>query len=70
MTININQVTDVFCGSGLARDSGDAVFQDDRSDAIASKPAPTQVEYDHYLYCGHSMTLCIAIVVKLDWVLH
>ena len=41
MTININQVTNVFCGSGLARDSGDAVFQEDRGDAIVSKPAPT-----------------------------
>ena len=40
MTININQVTNVFCGSGLARDSGDAVFLEDRGDAITSKPAP------------------------------
>ncbi|MDE4514677.1 hypothetical protein C7A07_20705 [Pseudomonas fragi] len=29
------------CGSGLARDTGSAVCQSWRSDAIASKPAPT-----------------------------
>ena len=30
-----------WCGSGLARDSGGAVLQGNRVDAIASKPAPT-----------------------------
>ena len=29
------------CGSGLARDSGDTVCQENRVDTIASKPAPT-----------------------------
>ncbi|KAB0492283.1 hypothetical protein F7Q95_05705 [Pseudomonas psychrophila] len=29
------------CGSGLARDTGNAVFRSRRGDAIASKPAPT-----------------------------
>ncbi|MDE4512501.1 hypothetical protein EU514_01495 [Pseudomonas fragi] len=33
----------VKCGSGLARDAYHTVSQDDRSDAIASKPAPTLV---------------------------
>jgi hypothetical protein len=30
-----------FCGSGLARDAGDKAHQDNKVDAIASKPAPT-----------------------------
>ncbi|MDE4516665.1 hypothetical protein C7A07_19970 [Pseudomonas fragi] len=30
------------CGSGLARDPGDAILQLQRGDAIASKPAPTE----------------------------
>ena len=30
------------CGSGLVRDAGGAVSIDERSDAIASKPAPTE----------------------------
>ena len=30
------------CGSGLAHDAGSAVFQSNRVDAIASKPAPTE----------------------------
>ncbi|PAA08146.1 hypothetical protein CJU81_17825 [Pseudomonas fragi] len=29
------------CGSGLARDAGDAVSELNRAEAIASKPAPT-----------------------------
>ncbi|PRX00364.1 hypothetical protein C7A07_00750 [Pseudomonas fragi] len=31
----------VHCGSGLARDAGDAVYLIGRVDFIASKPAPT-----------------------------
>ncbi|MRU49225.1 hypothetical protein FIV37_02720 [Pseudomonas gessardii] len=30
------------CGSWLACDAGTAVYQGDRGDAIAGKPAPTQ----------------------------
>ena len=30
------------CGSGLARDAGNSVYQANRSDAIASKTAPTE----------------------------
>ncbi|AYG09121.1 hypothetical protein D7M10_19520 [Pseudomonas fluorescens] len=30
------------CRSGLACDAGTAVYQEDRGDAIAGKPAPTQ----------------------------
>ncbi|PRW99923.1 hypothetical protein C7A07_02905 [Pseudomonas fragi] len=37
------------CGSGLARDTGAAVCQANRSDAIASKPAPTRSDR-HSLY--------------------
>ncbi|PAA07666.1 hypothetical protein CJU78_13320 [Pseudomonas fragi] len=38
-----------FCGSGLARDSGDVVCQANRGETIASKPAPTKegVAYTH-----------------------
>jgi hypothetical protein len=31
------------CGSWLASDAGNSVFQKNRGDAIAGKPAPTEV---------------------------
>jgi hypothetical protein len=33
-----------FCGSGLARDAGAAVYLDNCVDPIASKPAPTKAK--------------------------